>query len=167
MGLCFLVLTGGVYAIDYTMFASFWFGLFSIGLSIGFMIYFYTSWRKGRGGYVSFKDAFVFGFLTLVMSGIINLAFTCLLYGVIDPDLSTKLIDALIDNTVSMLEKFGAPDSQIDQTIEELEKQSGSYTLEGQLTSFPKVLFFYAIFSLILAAIFKKERPPFEDAPES
>lgn len=166
MGLSFLVITGGVYAIDYTMFASFWFGILNLILVVGFLIYFYGNWRKGRGGYVSFKESFAFGFLALVMSGVINLMFTCILYGVIDPDLPTKLTDALIDNTVGMLERFGAPDAQIDETIEQLEKQTESYTLEGQLKNFPMMLVMYAGFALIMGAIYKKERPPFEDAAE-
>lgn len=164
MGLVTIVLTTLAYAIDYTIMANFSFGFGIMALLLVMIIYFYIQWRKGRGGYVTFRDAYLFGLLTMVMSGVINLAYTSVLYGIIDPDLPSKLLDAVIESTVRMMESFGLPDGEIDKAIEQLEDQPDQFSVIAMLKNFPVQVLMYGAISLILAAIFKKERPPFEEA---
>lgn len=164
MGLVTIVITTLVYAIDYTMMANFSYGFGIMALLLAMIIYFYVNWRKERGGYVSFKEAFMFGLLTMIMSGVINLMYTSVLYGVIDPELPNKLFDAVVESTVRMMESFGLPDSEIDKAIEQLEDKPDQFSVMAMIKNFPIQIMVYAGISLILAAIFKKERPPFEGA---
>mgnify|MGYP002636492036 CR=1 FL=1 len=164
MGLVTIVLTTLVYSIDYTIMANFSYGFGIIAMLLAMIIYFYVTWRKNRGGYVSFKEAYMFGLLTMIMSGAINLMYTAVLYGVIDPELPNKLFDAVVETTVRMMESFGLPDSEIDKAIEQLEDQPDQFSVIAMVKNFPIQILVYAAISLIMAAIFKKERPPFEDA---
>lgn len=164
MGLVTVVITTVAYAIDYTIMANMSYGLGIMALLLAMIIYFYVGWRKERGGYVSFKEAYMFGLLTMIMSGVINLMYTAVLYGVIDPELPNKLFEAVVESTVRMMESFGLPDSEIDKAIEQLEDQPDQFSIMAMVKNFPIQILVYAAISLIMAAIFKKERPPFEDA---
>ncbi|MFT4525152.1 MAG: hypothetical protein ACI85F_001305, partial [Bacteroidia bacterium] len=117
MGLVTIVITTIAYAIDYTIMANMSYGFGIMALLLAMIIYFYVNWRKERGGYVSFKEAYMFGLLTMIMSGVINLMYTAVLYGIIDPELPNKLFDAVVESTVRMMESFGLPDSEIDKAI--------------------------------------------------
>jgi hypothetical protein len=166
IGLVTIVITTLAYAIDYRIMANFSFGFGIMGMLLVMLFYFYVTWRKGRGGYVSFKEAYMFGLLTMIMSGVINLMYTAVLYGVIDPDLPNKLMDSVIENTVRMMEGFNLADSDIDDAIDQLEDQPGQFSVFSMVKNFPFQILFYMGLSLLMAAIFKKDRPPFEDAEE-
>jgi hypothetical protein len=158
IGLIALVLTYLAYFIDSTLLASGWFGLFSIVIFFVLIIYFGRQYRTDIGGFISFGTAFNFSFITILISGVVSFLGQILLFHVIDPDLPKVLADLTFENSLSMMEKFGAdPDTLNPEQLDEIRKQSdSSFTLGGQLKGFGFVLIGYAIIALILGAILKK-----------
>ncbi|MDX5340317.1 MAG: DUF4199 domain-containing protein [Cyclobacteriaceae bacterium] len=158
IGLVALAITYIAYFIDSTLLASGWFGLVALVVFFVLIIYFGRQYRTELGGFMSFGTAFNFSFITMIISGLISLIGQILLFQVIDPDLPQVLADLTFENSLSMMEKFGAnPDSLSPAQLDEIRNSSSSgFTLSGQLKGFGFGLIAYAIIALILGAVLKK-----------
>jgi hypothetical protein len=151
------------YVVDYTLMVKWWFGLSIMALNIGLILYAGFEWRKQNGGYLAFKNAFIFILLVLLVSGVIGTLFNVLLFQVIDPNLPENITEATIDEVTTMMERFGTADEQIDAVIEKSRTDAeGRYTVSGIFKTFLWSLIFYVIGALIIGAIVKKKRPEFE-----
>lgn len=158
IGLISVVLTFLAYFIDSSLLAAGWFGLLSFVLFFILVIFFGRQYRNELGGFMTFGSAFNFSFITMVISGLISIIGTILLYQVIDPALPSVLADQVMENTLATMEKFGAsaddmPAEQLDEMRKSMEE---GFSSSGQLKSFGFGLIFYAILSLITGAILKK-----------
>lgn len=158
LGLVSLVLTYVAYFIDSSLLASGYFGLVALVLFFGLIIYFGKEYRKEVGGFLSFGTAFNFSFFSILISGVIGLIGSLLLFHVIDPSLPQVLGETTFETQLEMMEKFGAsPDAMPAETLEEMRQASlSNFTLVGQLKGFGFGLIAYAIIALILGAILKK-----------
>lgn len=160
LGIIGIVLTALVYVADYTVMATFKFILLILIVSLGFIIYSGINYRKSIGGYISFGNAFGHSFLLMMVSGAVSTVFNILLYHVIDPEMPQKLGDAIIANTQSMMESFGAPQGSIDEA---LDKMKGSITEQfsvgGLLIGYAKSAIWSCVLALITALIVKKSEP--------
>ncbi|MBD8490151.1 DUF4199 domain-containing protein [Echinicola sp. CAU 1574] len=158
IGMIMLVITFLVYFIDTSMLTKWWFGLLALAIFCGLVIFFGTKYRNDIGGYINFGPAFQFAFITLVITGLISVVGNILLYQVIDPALPQVLADQQLENTMSMMESFGAGDSMSSEQIDEMKQGfEDAYTIGGQLKGFGIALIIYAILALILGAIIKKK----------
>ncbi len=125
--------------------------------------------RKINGGYLDFPSALKTIFIMLAITaaiGTIGIA----LFNVANPTLQEEAIDNTINLTIETLESTGAPDDQIDTTVEMLEQQKsalGSLSIGQILKGLMVSLLLYFVLSLILAAIFKKEKPIFNNPAPS
>ncbi|MDC1516159.1 DUF4199 domain-containing protein [Cyclobacteriaceae bacterium] len=151
-----------VYIIDPLLMIKWWFSLSSLVLFIALVSYFGIQYREMLGGFVSFKIAYIYSILTFVLAGLIGTAFSILLFQVIDPDLPQLMSEAIIEQTVEMMEGFGANQEIIDEAIEDADP-AASFTVMGQIKSFGMVLIFYAVMSLITGAIIKRKVPDFTE----
>ena len=97
-----------------------------------------------------------------MLAGLIGTAFNILLFHVIDPDLPQLISEAIIEQTVEMMEGFGANQEVIDQAIEDADTPA-TFTVIGQIKSFGMVLIFYTLMSLISGAIIKRKVPEFSE----
>ncbi len=158
IGLVSLALTFIAYFIDATLLGSAWFGLVALVVFFALIIYFGRQYRSELGGFMTFGVAFNFSFIAILISGIISLIGQVLLFHVIDPSLPGVLGDLAFENSLKMMENFGAsPDSLPPGQLEEMRASTANqFTLKGQLTSFGIGIVIYAIIALILAAILKK-----------
>ncbi|WP_296703999.1 DUF4199 domain-containing protein [Algoriphagus sp.] len=158
IGLVSLALTFIAYFIDATLLGSAWFGLVALVVFFALIIYFGRQYRTELGGFMTFGVAFNFSFIAILISGIISLLGQILLFHVIDPSLPGVLGDLAFENSLKMMENFGAsPDSLPPGQLEEMRAStSKQFTLSGQLMSFGIGIIIYAIIALILAAILKK-----------
>ncbi len=155
-----IVITVLIYAVDYTMFASFKFLGVIIVISIGLVIYAGIDYRKAVGGYLPYGKAWQHGFITFAISGIISVVFNIVLYTVIDPELPAKVTDAIVENTQEMMENFGAPADSMDEALEKTRTDSlDRFTAFGMVKGYVFQLIGYAIFALI-TAIFARRNPP-------
>jgi len=159
LGLVSLVLTYVAYFIDSSYLASGYFGLVAMVLFFALIIYFGKEYRKEVGGFMSFGTAFNFSFFAILISGVIGLIGSILLFHVIDPSLPQVLGDITFESQLEMMEGFGQnPDSLPTETLEDMREATASnFTLVGQLKGFGIGLIAYAIIALILGAILKKK----------
>jgi hypothetical protein len=127
-----------VYIIDPLLMIKWWFSLSSLVLFIALVSYFGIQYREMLGGFVSFKIAYIYSILTFVLAGLIGTAFSILLFQVIDPDLPQLMSEAIIEQTVEMMEGFGANQEIIDEAIEDADP-AASFTVMGQIKSFGMV----------------------------
>jgi hypothetical protein len=113
-----------------------------------------------RGGVLPFGPAFSFGFVVILVSGVIGIIYAYILWTVIDPDIIGRMKDMQMEK---MLEK-GLPEEAVDQAME----ISGKFTTPLMMTIFGLLssVFFGTIIALIIAAIFKKDEPEGQVAAE-
>ena len=154
------MLTMLVYVINIELMVSWWFGLMSLALSMGVVIYLGISYRNLCGGFLSYKEALKFTFLAFLVSYAVGIGFNILLYTVIDPELPEIISDLTVEATVGMMESFGTPQEAIDASIVEIENSvKDSTTPAGILKSSPWGILFIFIFALIASIFIKKNEP--------
>lgn len=155
-----IVITMLIYAIDYTLMAGFTFILIMLAVGLGFVVYAGINYRNEIGGYIPFGKAFLHGFAVFAIGGVISSIFTILLYTVIDPDLPVNLTEAVISNTESMMQRFGAPQESIDEAVDKMrEDMPNNFSAFGLIKGYFTSLIWYAILSLITGLIVKKNQP--------
>jgi hypothetical protein len=162
-GLIFLAISFGLWAVGsvenyvaVTGVTNFVPYLFIILLVVGFKL------RKNNGGLYSFKEALQFTFVAYVVYSVIEAVGNYVLFALVDPDMTAKVIEIAIAKTMQMMEKFGASEAQIEETIKKMQA-------EPKVTSFKQVflglglsIVFSFLKALILAIIVKKN----EEVPD-
>ncbi len=112
-------------------------------------------YRNLLGGYLTFGEGFLSGFLYAVFSGIMLAIFTYIYLGILSPQVLEQAMEAQRDKFAQQ----GLSDDQIDNAIE-ITKKYGA--IIGAIASLFIMPIFGAVISLISAAVFKKERSPFD-----
>ncbi len=149
-----------IYLINGALFANMWVGLTIMLFSLVLVVVFGINYRKQIGGFISFKNAYVFSLVLLIVAGFISQIFNYILFNFIDPDLVNIVTDAAVENTESLMERFNAPQSDIDEALERTEKQmANQYTIGGIAKGFGIGILIYLFISLITGAIIKKKNP--------
>jgi hypothetical protein len=160
MGLIGIVVVVLIYAVDYTIMASMWFGLLLFAFYIGYVIYAGINYRNQSGGFINYGKAFQHSYVTFLVGGVIGSIFSILLYTVIDPSLPENLTDAIVENTEQMMQKFGAPEDQIDKQLDQMRiDMPQRFSAMGVLKQFGWGLLIYAVLSAITALVVKKKEP--------
>lgn len=123
--------------------------------------------RKSIGGFWGFREAITGIFIMLMVSFLVSKIATDLYTQFID----TELMARTRDNVVSVQETFfanqGMDQDQADAALESTRKgfdSSINLTVSNLAKTYAIAILITFIFSLILAAIFKKERPLYETA---
>ena len=144
--------------------ASFTFGFVLILFVFTYPVVVTVRYRKNHGNVLIFKDTFFMLFLISFIRGVLSGAIFLLLFHVIDPGLSDYIKEKTIENTMKMLQSFGSSEEAINEAIERLQNSPDQFSvnqqLKGTLWSIPII----AVFSLIGAAIIKKNPPVFKDS---
>ncbi len=155
-----IIVTMLMYAIDYALMIQLKMLFISLAIYLGITIYGGIDYRKAVGGFLAYGKAWQHGFLILVISGFIATVFSILLYTVIDPDLPANLVDASIENTREIMEKFGAPPDSIDEALEKARASTEDrFTIKGILLGYVQIAIFSAIMALISALFVRKNQP--------
>jgi len=118
-------------------------------------------YKKWIGGFISFKEAFTVTIGIVVAGAFISTFFNILMFNFIDPDFAVLLKEATIDKLITQLDQipesnamYGVMETLIEQTQEE-----DVYSAANLASAFFYSLFFHILFSLIIAAIIKKDQP--------
>lgn len=157
LGMISAILVLLIYVVEPTLMIKWWFGLIMIAVSLGFIIYAGITYRNSIGGYIDFGPAFVHGFVTFAVAGLIGTVMNLLLYTVIDPQLPEILTDAAVEQAMSMAESFGAPPEGMEQAAESARESTvDQFTPMGVIKSFFIGLIFYAILSLLTGLIVRR-----------
>ena len=156
-GLLLTVISYLCYFVDYELLTSNWLNFFSFVLYCGLIIYFGIEYRKELGGFMSFGTGFQFAFVSLLIMLVINTIGNMLLFLVLDPGLGPRMADLIMENTLNMMDSFGAGELPADQMDEMKKGFVEAYTAWGMIKGAAFLLVFYAILALILGAIIKKK----------
>jgi len=146
------------YVVDITLLTKWWLGilLFLVILILGIV-----SVAKAKSilkGFISFKQAFTAWFVAIVVGMLISTVVSIVLFNFVDPSAAEIVKEKTIEATVSMMENFGAPQSEIDKAIVTMENQN-QFAIGTLLKSLAWQFLFYAVIGLIVAAIMKKKDP--------
>ena len=160
LGLIGIILTLLIYFINAKLLANIWVGVVILVVSLVLVVIFGINYRKQVGGYLSFKHAFLFSLILLLVAGLIGQSFNFILFNVIDSDLPEVVTDAALENTERMMEKFNVPDEEVDKALERTEAQmANQYKISGVVKAYLYSIIIYAIISLITGAIIKRRNP--------
>lgn len=161
LGIISVAISASIILVDYTLIASaWWVGFMNFALTITILLVAGFRLRSELGGTLPFKEAFLSTWLIIVIAGAISTVYSILQYNVLTPELPAQIQEAIINQTASMLENFGADDQTIDETVAELEAEN-SFSVNNLLMSF-----FYtsilggAVLAAIIGLIVKKNPTP-------
>ena len=99
-----IILTMLTYMINVELMVEWWFGILSLIISVGLLIYLGITYRNNIGGILSYVNALKYSVLVMLVSYVIGIWFQILLYNVIDPDLPAVMTDLSIEKSVEMME---------------------------------------------------------------
>jgi len=126
---------------------------------IAFLILAQKEYKDQLGGYISFGDAFSTGFRYAVFSGLMMAVFIYLYLAILSPEVFDKALEV---SRASMADKM--PADQVDKSMDIAKKWGPLFGAFGVAIAYA---IFGAIVSLIGAAIFKKERSPYDVANDA
>ena len=155
-----IIMTMLTYMINVELMVEWWFGILSLIISVGLLIYLGITYRNSIGGILSYGNALKYSILVMIVSYVIGICFQILLYTFIDPDLPQVMTDLSIEKSVEMMEYWGAPQEAIDASIPAIEEGiKNSTTASGILKSSPWGVLFMGLFSLLTAIFIKRNEP--------
>lgn len=138
-------------------------GLVGLAINIVLLVIFFKNYRTQIGGFISFRDAFLYCFVVLVIASLVSTIFTLLFIQFIEPDYYKNLMEAqkaYMENYLS----GKVSEEQMAQTLEKIDEQSAKM---GSVTSTLKGLLWSTVFSaviaLIVGAIMKKKPEMFDN----
>ena len=123
---------------------------------IAFLFLTQKEYRDLLGGYMTFGEGFLSGFLFAIFLGVLSAIFTYLYYAILSPEMIDKTLAA---SQAKMAEQNNLSQDQIDKAMEISKKYFSIIATVGAL--FGSAIL-GAIIALIGAAIFKKERSRFD-----
>jgi hypothetical protein len=142
--------------------ASFVFKVIQVLFGLGIVIYFCLAMRKKMGGYWSFREALTGIFILLFKSAMIVFFFTLIFGKFIDHSYTVKMKDIAIAKSTEMMGKWGVDQDEMDESATELNvslEKRFNPSFADMCKSVCIMAIVYFIGALILAAIFKKEKP--------
>jgi hypothetical protein len=158
MGMTILIIQLMVYLLSKSSLVSFTYGIVNFVLQVIILVVAVYMYRKNiTNGLLSFKEGFTIVMLIFAGSALINSVFQFLLYNVIDPELSTYIYERTLEMTTNMMEKFGAPEEEIEKAIEKINPEDLKLTAQRLVTNYFFSLLFGVFFAVIIAAIFRKK----------
>lgn len=158
VGVIGAIITLLLYVAGPEMMVKWWVGLLSLAVFIGLVIYGGISYRKEIGGYMDFGPAFMHGFVTLAIAGIVGTIINLLLYTVIDPNLPEAMTEATVEQAISMAEGFGAPPEALEQAEANAREQAaGQFGVTGLIKQYFIGLIIYAVLALITGLIVRRK----------
>lgn len=142
--------------------------LFQLGILVGFLLICTKSYRdKVLNGKITFGQAFLFALIIVIFSSIITGFYAYVFNKFIDPEYTSRIMQALQDKTYQFMANQGVPDEQIEEAMVKFEEQTPQSAVETMFSALTSGLIGGSIISLITSAIVKKNtgnRDDFEDA---
>ncbi|MBC3847140.1 DUF4199 domain-containing protein [Winogradskyella echinorum] len=159
LGLILSAFTIIAYAVNIELLVNFWIMILLLPLlAIVFGIISSAKSKSILGGFMSFKQAFSSYFITVAIGIIISTLVTIILFSFIDPDAAAMLQEIGMEKARALMERFGAPESEIEKAMAQAAEQD-AMGISTQLLNIAKGLIFYAVIGLIVALIMKKKDP--------
>ncbi len=149
-----------LYIVDYKLFINIWLGVIVMLAFLAIGIFQLLELRKNLGGFMSFKEAFTGYFIAALLGILISTSFSIVLFNFIDTATRDLIHEALITFQVENFQKWNVPAAEIKKAVDDM-KETPQFSTVGLLYGILKSLLGSIVFGLILAAIFKKNKPVF------
>ena len=135
----------------------------SIAISIIVLVVLFKKFRTSIGGFISFRDAFLYCFIAFAVSVIISQLFSYIFILLVDPEYYKNIMEA----QKTWMENYLAgkmSEEQITQQLDKLDEQASKMgTFSAMLKNVLTSSIFGAIIALILGAIMKKNPEVFDN----
>jgi hypothetical protein len=149
-----------LYVVDYKLFINIWLGVIVMLAFLAIGIIQLLELRKNLGGFMTFKEAFTGYFISAFLGILISTTFSIVLFNIIDTATRDLIHEALITFQVENFQKWNVPAAEIKKAVDKM-KETPQFSTVGLLYGILKSLLGSIVFGLILAAIFKKNKPVF------
>lgn len=137
-------------------------GLLGFAISIILLVVYLKKYRTEIGGFITFSDAFLFGFIALVVSAVLSALFSYLFNQFFDPDYTRSIIEAQKDYMENYL-SGKVPDEKIQESLDKIDEGMNKSLIKQSLRSLLVGTIFALIVSLIVGAILKRKPGVFDD----
>lgn len=115
--------------------------------------------RKRNGGYLVFKDALKYSFMSYVIVAVLMAIGTYILFNLIDKDLTQKAFDLSLEKMKSTFVGMGMKEEEIEKAMGGKQPQKTDFGTIFLGTGFGLIWDF--VVSLIVAIIIRREKPVF------
>lgn len=136
--------------------------LISVALNIIIMVFLFKKYRTEIGGFISFRDAFLYCFVAFSVSVLLSTLFTFLFIQFIEPDYYKNIMEA----QKTWLENYLAgkvTDEQLTEQLDKIDEQTLKMgSIAGMMKSLITNIIVSGIISLIMGAIMKKKPDMFD-----
>ena len=149
-----------LYVVDYKLFINIWLGVIVMLAFLAIGVFQLLELRKNLGGFMTFKEAFTGYFISALLGILISTSFSIVLFNFIDTATRDLIHEALITFQVENLQKWNVPAAEIKKAVDDM-NETPQFSTTGLLYGILKSLMGSIVFGLILAAIFKKNKPVF------
>lgn len=147
-----------LYAAGMEVFANWWFSVIMYPISIGLICYFTAQLRnKHTNEPFQFKQTFIVLLSMLMLATLVSTIWNIILFNAIDTSLAKELSVRILEETAETMEKWGAPEATIKETLKEMRDLPSQFKPAAQLFSWLKGGLFMAIVSLICASFIKRK----------
>lgn len=119
--------------------------------------------RKLNGGYLSMSEGLKVVFTVFALGSLMQTIFTHILLAYIDLPFGEATKQVSIERYVAFMKNTGASESQVEDYIKNANDPKND-TFMATLLSYCIFCIGYFVVSLIIAAIIRKKRPPFENS---
>jgi len=125
------------------------------------LIFLVIEYKKLVGGYISYKETFTVTLGITIAGAFLSTFFSILLFNFIDPDFAVQLKDFTVEKLAIQLDQLpeSNPMYSVMETLIEQTQEEDIYSISNQASALFYSLFFHIIFSAIIAAFIKKEKP--------
>lgn len=162
-GIAMIVYTLCLYLAGIQIFMNMALSLLAYGIIIAIATMAGLRHRKQQGGYISFAEALRTVFLTFVLAFLLSTIFNYVLLNYIDTGFRDQMTQVTLERVEEMMRKFGAPETEIEKAMERT-ASSNNYSIGNTLLGYGVMCIISCLVSLVIAAIIKKNRPPFDNA---
>ncbi|RZS75918.1 DUF4199 domain-containing protein [Pseudobacter ginsenosidimutans] len=162
-GIAMIVYTLCLYLVGIQAFMNFGLAFLVYGIIIFIAVLAGLKQKKLQGGYLSFAEALKTVFLTFVLAFLLSTIFNFVLLNYIDPGFRDQMAQATMEKLEGIMRRLGAPDSDIEKAMEGA-ASADNYTFAKMLLGYGTMCILFCLISLVIAAIIKKNRPPFDNA---
>ena len=135
----------------------------TMGITITVLVVLFKNYRTQIGGFISFRDAFLYCLIALSLSFILYYIFNYLFLLLVDPEYNKNMMEA----QKAWMEEYlvgKMSDEQIAEQLDKIDAEAAKMsTFSAVLKNIIRGVVFGGIISLIVAAIMKKKPELFED----
>lgn len=107
----------------------------------------------------NFLQTFVVILSIMMVAALVSTVWNIILFNVIDTSLAKELSERILEQTAETMEKWGAPESTMKETLKGMRDLPSQFKPIAQLLSWLKGGIFMAIISLICAVFMRRKEP--------